>query len=107
MDKSMPNYPRPPIVEAAFDIRFSSSLNETSYEKAVSRITKLYPHATPVARNLQLEIKKIKPKLSVAVVGEPDVGTKFEREAADCVLQLYPNQLIFSRLALYEGWDDA
>ena len=97
----MPNYKRPPITEASFEIRLSDPLEDAKLQALEKRLKSRFASSEPtVDFAVGFDVKRRE-----AITDERDHGYRLEsKDRADIVL-IKSRSFVCSRLAPYGGWE--
>ncbi len=102
----MPQYKRPPIVEAVIDVRFKTPLTHKQIEKFQKKLNKDYPISKDIHKDFGIVFKISKAGPEPQDFKKGVVGKRLETNDAEWVIILYPEQLTFARRAPYTNWKD-
>ncbi len=101
--RSMPQkYKRPPITEAVISVGIRAPLDADKLAKIHKRLLDRYPAPTQrVVSQFDVEITENGPKINA----NQAYGYKMQSGDGAEVALIFPNQIVTSRLAPYEGWE--
>lgn len=98
----MPDYKRPPIIEAVVEVRFGgSSLDDKVMEKLGNRFSERYPTPRQPSNNVGVEVSG-----ATVRIMQQNLGFKILSTDGSFTLNVGRNALGTSRNAPYGGWDE-
>jgi uncharacterized protein (TIGR04255 family) len=98
----MPDYKRPPIIEAVVEVRFGGSpLDDEVMEKLGNRFSERYPTPRQPSNNVGVEVTG-----TTVRVMQQNLGFKILSADGNFTVNLGRNALGTSRNAPYGGWDE-
>jgi len=99
----MNTYKRPPIIEAAIEIRFSDQLSEKEVDKLAKQLKPLYPLETP---EIGLEVMlHMSSGVTQSLNKETKLGYKLQKDNFEELLLIHIGKVAVLRQAPYPNWD--
>lgn len=95
-------YKRPPIIEAAIEIRFSTEIDESVFKKLTSRYETNYPELKPIeSHKVDININGVDTETNTTV----QTDYRFYSKDMSQIILLKSSSFLLSQLAPYESWE--